>query len=117
MTAANFPWSVLQGIKFYDPEIKGDTPETVEYIGIKNLVDKCAERLGLECGKFLLDPSTGKLSVAWGPLDDVVMGGCSESKLEVERGAAEDGGYAAVFRCIPVSVGLEGRLPTEHLHC
>lgn len=86
-----------QGLKFYDPEIVGDTPETVEYIGIKNIVERCKEALGLEEGNVLLDPSPGKLSVAWGPLDDVVMGGCSESKLEVERGIGEDGGYAAVF--------------------
>jgi hypothetical protein len=41
----------LQGIKFYDPEIVGDTPEAVEYRGLANLLDAVAEHLGFEDGK------------------------------------------------------------------
>ena len=35
-----------QGIKFYDPEIVGDTPETVELVGVRNLVAASSEHLG-----------------------------------------------------------------------
>eukprot|EP00198_Chlamydomonas_reinhardtii_P011582 XP_001700919.1 protein with predicted nucleoside-diphosphate-sugar epimerase activity [Chlamydomonas reinhardtii] len=35
-----------QGIKFYDPEIQGDTPEAVEYVGMENLLDAVADSLG-----------------------------------------------------------------------
>ncbi|CAD7704726.1 unnamed protein product [Ostreobium quekettii] len=85
------------GIKFYDPEIVGDTPESVEYVGVRNIVESCKDRVGLEAGAALLDPSTGTLTPEWGSLDDVVMGGCSESKIELMKGAGEDGGMAAVF--------------------
>jgi hypothetical protein len=34
----------------------------------------------------------------WGALDDVVMGGVSESSLVLDRAAGEDGGPALVFR-------------------
>lgn len=42
---------VTQGIKFYDPEIVGDTPETVEWRGIANLVAELRDSLGLAAGK------------------------------------------------------------------
>ncbi len=41
----------MQGIKFYDPEIVGDTPETVEYVGVRNLVEAVQQQLGTEQGK------------------------------------------------------------------
>jgi hypothetical protein len=41
----------VQGIKFYDPEIVGDTPEAVEFKGLQNVVDMVAQQLGLEQGK------------------------------------------------------------------
>jgi len=37
------------------------------------------------------------VSRAWGALDDVVMGGRSESGFELRPGAGEDGGSAGVF--------------------
>jgi hypothetical protein len=40
-----------QGIKFYDPEIVGDTPEAVEYRGLANVLDAAAEHLGYTQGK------------------------------------------------------------------
>ncbi|UPR02797.1 NAD(P)-binding domain-containing protein [Chloropicon primus] len=63
-----------QGIKFFDPEIVGDTPEVVDFEGVKNLVDAFKEkrREHHEQGEEL----------AWGSLDDVVMGGVSESSME-----------------------------------
>eukprot|EP00887_Chlorella_sp_A99_P004628 scaffold4.g4628.t1 len=75
-----------QGIKFYDPEIVGDTPEAVEFKGLQNLVAAACEHLGLEAGK--LD---------WGSLDDVVMGGASQSRFNVAPRGGEDGGPVGVF--------------------
>ncbi len=96
-----------QGIKFYQPEIVGDTPENVEYQGVKNLVAAAAKYLPKAGEKLLFDftnPST-ELKNTWGAVDDVVMGGVSESKLQlVENGAlfvgnvstANSGGFASV---------------------
>ncbi|EFJ50015.1 hypothetical protein VOLCADRAFT_89408 [Volvox carteri f. nagariensis] len=85
-----------QGIKFYDPEVVGDTPEAVEYNGMVNLLDAAADSLGFEGGVQLLHHS-GQSAARWGPLDDVVMGGVSSSGLELVTGAGEDGGAAWVF--------------------
>lgn len=46
----------LQGIKFYDPEIVGDTPEAVDFRGVQNLVEKAREHLGLAAGKVIFAP-------------------------------------------------------------
>ncbi len=77
-----------QGIKFYLPEVV-DTPEVVEYQGIKNLVQAAAEYL--EPGKQLLfdfqNPSDD-LQETWGAVDDVVMGGVSESSIRLINKAA-----------------------------
>lgn len=37
------------------------------------------------------------ISQAWGALDDVVMGGRSESGFEIRSGAGEDGGLGGMF--------------------
>ncbi|KAH0985512.1 hypothetical protein GBA52_012689, partial [Prunus armeniaca] len=42
-----------QGIKFFEPEIKGDSPEKVEYIGIRNLIKAVKGSVGLQNGKLL----------------------------------------------------------------
>lgn len=51
LPAAHSPVSLLcyyvAGIKFFDPEIVGDTPETVEFKGMRNLLDAVAGHLGL----------------------------------------------------------------------
>ena len=85
-----------QGIKFYDPEIVGDTPETVEARGIANLLEAFGPGLReAEAGYRLLsgvalDAAPGGraearlVGPAWGPLDDVVMGGVSESTLVLD---------------------------------
>ena len=44
-----------QGIKFYDPEIIGDTPETVELKGVRNLVQACSRSLGQQKGLRVFD--------------------------------------------------------------
>lgn len=46
-----------QGIKFYDPEIVGDTPETVEFRGMQHLVNAVRPRLGLTAGLAVFDPT------------------------------------------------------------
>lgn len=96
-----------QGVKFYQPEIVGDTPERVEYQGVKNLVEAAAKYL-LKAGEKLLFDFTNpseELKNTWGAVDDVVMGGVSESNIQlVENTAlfagnvstANSGGFASV---------------------
>ncbi|AFY35243.1 CIA30 family protein [Calothrix sp. PCC 7507] len=96
-----------QGVKFYQPEIVGDTPENVEYQGVKNLVEAAAKYLSKSNEKLIFDftnPST-ELKNVWGAVDDVVMGGVSASNIVfVENTAlftgnvstANSGGFASV---------------------
>lgn len=44
----------LQGIKFFDPEIVGDTPETVEFKGMQNLLEAVEASLGPDQGVSIL---------------------------------------------------------------
>ena len=59
------------------------------------------------------------VSSAWGALDDVVMGGRSESGFQLQRGAGEDGGPAGVFsgmvRCCARGVRASGQLWVDKL--
>ena len=76
-----------QGVKFYLPEIVGDTPENVEYQGVKNLVEAAAKYLVSANEKLIFDftkPSE-ELKNIWGALDDVVMGGVSSSNFQLEK--------------------------------
>ncbi|MBF2007652.1 MAG: CIA30 family protein [Chlorogloeopsis fritschii C42_A2020_084] len=96
-----------QGVKFYQPEIVGDTPENVEYQGVKNLVEAAAKYLPKTGEKVLFDftnPST-EIKNIWGAVDDVVMGGVSESNIQLVEGTAlfagnvstaNSGGFASV---------------------
>jgi len=96
-----------QGIKFYLPEIVGDTPENVEYQGVKNLVGAAAKYLPKVDEKLLFDftnPST-ELKNNWGAVDDVVMGGVSESNIQLLEdtalfagnvSTANSGGFASI---------------------
>eukprot|EP00798_Chlamydomonas_sp_ICE-L_P015251 gene15251-21333_t len=87
----------MQGIKFYDPQVVGDTPESVELVGMKNLLDAAGPSLGYTKGfDILLGDDSGP--VKWGALDDVVMGGVSQSEMVSIPGAGEDGKPAMVFR-------------------
>lgn len=98
-----------QGVKFYQPEIVGDTPETVEYLGVKNLVQAAINHLGTAAAneKLVFDFTTPKddLKNTWGAVDDVVMGGVSESDIRFVDGTAvfagnvstqNSGGFASV---------------------
>ncbi|GMY37456.1 putative complex i intermediate-associated protein 30 [Fagus crenata] len=82
-----------QGIKFFEPEIKGDSPEMVEYIGMKNLINAVKGSVGLRNGKLLF-----RFELTWGALDDVVMGGVSESSFQIDRRGSEIGGPTGVFK-------------------
>ncbi|KAJ7537836.1 hypothetical protein O6H91_11G023700 [Diphasiastrum complanatum] len=90
----------FQGIKFFDPEIKGDTPETVEYYGLKNLIDAVKDHIGVREGRALLSFGENGFPIgpAWGPLDDVVMGGVSESHFQISSVDGENGGPAGIFK-------------------
>lgn len=97
-----------QGIKFYMPEVV-DSPEIVDYQGIKNLVQVAAKHLKSVPAdeKLIFDfknPSAD-LKETWGAVDDVVMGGVSESSIRLIDNAAlfagnvstaNSGGFASV---------------------
>jgi uncharacterized protein YbjT (DUF2867 family) len=96
-----------QGVKFYQPEIVGDTPENVEYKGVKNLVEAAGKYLPKYDEKVIFDFSNPSqdLKNIWGALDDVVMGGVSESNIQLVEGTAlfagnvstaNSGGFASV---------------------
>ncbi len=96
-----------QGVKFYQPEIVGDTPENVEYQGVKNLVQAAAKYLPEVNEKIIFDftnPSA-ELKNTWGAVDDVVMGGVSASKIQLLENTAvftgnvstaNSGGFASI---------------------
>ena len=96
-----------QGVKFYRPEIAESTPEAVEYKGIKNLVDLAATHLNKTVTATIFDfnnPSQ-ELKDTWGAVDDVVMGGVSESNIKMFGDTAlfsgnvsvvNSGGFASV---------------------
>lgn len=86
-----------QGIKFYDPRIEGDTPESVELGGMRNLLAAVGSQLGGGDGRLLFSPDGRGAVQGWGSLDDVVMGGISESGFVVRQGAGEGGGPCGVF--------------------
>lgn len=88
-----------QGIKFFEPEIKGASPEMVEYIGMRNLIDTVKESVGLRNGKLVFGFSdNSSRELAWGPLDDVVMGGVSESSFLIDSTGGENGGATGIFK-------------------
>jgi hypothetical protein len=85
-----------QGVKFYQPEIVGDSPEKVEYRGVENLVNAAIKYLPPSDGKMIFDftdPSPElriQLKNIWGALDDVVMGGVSASSFQLSQNYAQN---------------------------
>jgi len=73
-----------QGIKFYLPEVV-DVPELVEYEGIKNLIQVVSKYLPAATGKILFDFTNPNADIkeTWGAVDDVVMGGVSQSNIRL----------------------------------
>lgn len=95
-----------QGIKFYMPQVV-DSPEVVEYQGVKNLVQAAAKYLPKADEKSIFDfkTVTEDLKNTWGAVDDVVMGGVSESGIQLvdntalfagNVSTANSGGFASV---------------------
>jgi uncharacterized protein YbjT (DUF2867 family) len=96
-----------QGVKFYMPEVVGDSPENVEYKGVKNLVEAASKNLEPSSEKLIFDFSNPSIEVknVWGAIDDVVMGGVSQSNIQLSSGKAlffgnvsteNSGGFASV---------------------
>ena len=96
-----------QGVKFYQPAIAQSTPEAVEYQGVKNLVNLAAQYLPKNQEMMIFDFTnpTGELKSVWGAVDDVVMGGVSQSNINLFGRAAvfsgnistaNSGGFASV---------------------
>ncbi|XP_043688662.1 protein HIGH CHLOROPHYLL FLUORESCENCE PHENOTYPE 173, chloroplastic isoform X3 [Telopea speciosissima] len=79
--------------------IKGDSPEMVEYVGMKNLINAVKTSVGLRNGKLLFG-FEDKLSreLPWGALDDVVMGGVSKSTFQIDPTGGETGGPTGLFK-------------------
>ncbi|MEA5583257.1 CIA30 family protein [Nodularia harveyana UHCC-0300] len=109
-----------QGVKFYMPEVVGDTPENVEYQGVKNLVEAAAKYLPPANEKIIFDfthPSA-ELKNVWGAVDDVVMGGVSASNLQLLENSvvfagnvstANSGGFASIrTKNLEPAVNLSG---------
>ncbi|MEM8722650.1 MAG: CIA30 family protein [Cyanobacteria bacterium P01_G01_bin.39] len=95
-----------QGIKFYMPKVV-DTPELVEYEGMKNLLQVVAKHLPAATEKILFDFANpnADLKEIWGAVDDVVMGGVSQSQIRLGTDQAyfsgvvstdNNGGFASV---------------------
>lgn len=79
-----------QGIKFYMPEVV-ETPEYIEYRGVQNLVKAATPYLKRAQKKQLLFDFTNPsqdVKQLWGAVDDVVMGGVSESSIRLIPNAA-----------------------------
>ncbi|KAF1867211.1 hypothetical protein Lal_00049640 [Lupinus albus] len=88
-----------QGIKFFEPEIKGDSPELVEELGMRNLIKAVKDNLELRRGKLLFGLEGNNFQqLSWGSLDDVVMGGVSESNFQIDPSGGEKGGPTGVFK-------------------
>ncbi|KAJ6707204.1 COMPLEX I INTERMEDIATE-ASSOCIATED PROTEIN 30 [Salix viminalis] len=90
-----------QGIKFFEPEIKGDSPEMVEFVGMRNLINAVKGSVGLRNGKLIFGcEDSGFRDLAWGALDDVVMGGVSESTFLIDTTGGEKGEPTGLFKGI-----------------
>ncbi|MDJ0588736.1 MAG: CIA30 family protein [Pleurocapsa sp. MO_226.B13] len=95
-----------QGVKFYLPEVV-DTPELVEYEGMKNLVKVVSQYIPAATDKLIFDFTNpnAQIKETWGAVDDVVMGGVSQSNIRLGDNQAifsgivsteNNGGFASV---------------------
>ncbi|KAL5989740.1 hypothetical protein ACLOJK_010634 [Asimina triloba] len=83
----------------------------VEYVGMKNLINAVKSNVGLQDGKLLFgfeDGFSGQL--VWGALDDVVMGGVSESTFQIDPTGNEKGGPTGGHVLIHLCLVFEGNL-------
>ncbi|XP_010316841.1 protein HIGH CHLOROPHYLL FLUORESCENCE PHENOTYPE 173, chloroplastic isoform X2 [Solanum lycopersicum] len=98
-----------QGIKFFEPEIKGDSPEMVEYVGMKNLINAVKKNLGIRTGKLLFGYEGNSFKeLPWGALDDVVMGGVSQSTFQIDLTGGENGGPTGLFKGVVTTANNGG---------
>lgn len=80
-----------QGTTYSEPAVIEATPEQVEYLGVQNVLHQAQPHFQIQNQQQLLfdfrhpDPATAEL---WGALDDVVMGGVSQSSLRLTNDAA-----------------------------
>lgn len=75
-----------EGTTFYEPAVIEATPEQVEYQSLKTLLERVpADFLEPAAQRILFDFRTPQENNAelWGALDDVVMGGVSQSGLRI----------------------------------
>ncbi|TFJ88340.1 hypothetical protein NSK_000689 [Nannochloropsis salina CCMP1776] len=100
-----------QGIVFYEPETL-DSPEETDFVGVKNVLaaaNKYADVKGCKklynCAPAFIDRWQDFAS-----LDDVVMGGTSDSKFTLIPGAGEAGNEDSPSRIAGV---FEGMVTTE----
>lgn len=86
----------FQGVKFYEPQVLDDSPRNVEFVGVQRLMEgmkkwwEALEMGGVDVIKF---DDVEEVRRVWGALDDVVMGGVSDSFARAsERGELVFGG-------------------------
>uniref|UniRef100_A0A803PQ02 Uncharacterized protein n=1 Tax=Cannabis sativa TaxID=3483 RepID=A0A803PQ02_CANSA len=78
---------------------QGDSPEKVEYIGMKNLINAVKGSVAVRNGKLIFGFEDNIYKeLAWGALDDVVMGGVSEGAFQVDANGGESGEPTGLFR-------------------
>ncbi|AFY59699.1 CIA30 family protein [Synechococcus sp. PCC 6312] len=75
-----------EGTTYYEPALIEATPEQVEYQGIQNLLNLAQPHFQATSGQriiFDFCPPNEANAQLWGALDDVVMGGVSQSGLRI----------------------------------
>jgi uncharacterized protein YbjT (DUF2867 family) len=95
-----------QGLKFYLPEV-ADSPKLVEYQGMKNAIAVVSQYIRSATHRVLFDFTAPSADIreTWGAIDDVVMGGVSQSNIRYYSDRAifsgmvstdNNGGFASV---------------------
>lgn len=87
----------FQGTTFYPPTVLESTPENVEYIGIRNLVEATKKHFATagEHVPVLRFSDDDVVRKQWGALDDVVMGGVSKGNVRAENGSLIFSGFVS----------------------
>lgn len=76
-----------QGIEFFDPVVLEDSPRNVEFEGVSALVKASAREFKIAAPEPVWTfESVEAVAATWGALDDVVMGGVSESTAYAQGG-------------------------------
>lgn len=66
---------------------------------MQNLINAIKGSVGFRCGKLIYGyEGNSSKELAWGALDDVVMGGVSESSFQVDPTGGENGGPTGLFK-------------------